>query len=88
MQICPKKHQICPKSTKFNANLSKKAQNLMQILYHCRKLMQIRCKKGAGSKLHKCLVAILEMCHILSYSYQLKNKIRALLEKSLFEILK
>ena len=25
-------------------------------LHHCRKLMQIRCHKGAGTKMHKCLV--------------------------------
>ena len=42
------------------------APNLMQIfpnctikvdnLHHCRKFMQIRCQKGASTKMHKCLV--------------------------------
>ena len=27
----------------------------MHILPYCRKLMQIRCQKGAGTKMHKCL---------------------------------
>ena len=34
------------------------ASNLMQILQHCRKLMEIRCQKGAGTKLQKCLVVL------------------------------
>ena len=31
---------------------NKKVENL----HHCRKSMQIRCQKGAGTKMHKCLV--------------------------------
>ena len=31
---------------------TKKEQNL----HNCRKLIQIRCQKGAGTKMHKCLV--------------------------------
>ena len=55
--------QICPK---LNTNLFQIAPNLMQIslsstkkvhdLHHCRKLMQIRCKKVAGTKMLKCLI--------------------------------
>ena len=32
--------------------------NLMHYLHHCRKFMQIRCQKGAGTKMYKCLVDI------------------------------
>ena len=28
-------------------------------MHHCSKEMQIRCKKSAGTKMHKCLVTIL-----------------------------
>ena len=36
---------------KFVPNISRKAHNLQL----CRKFMYIRCRKGAGTKMHKCL---------------------------------
>ena len=58
-------HLIQPNavSASIKIFLAKLASNLMQIcpkqhhnLHHFRKLMQIRCQKGAGTKIHKCLV--------------------------------
>ena len=40
---------------KFAPNLMKTFPNL----HHCRNLMQIRCRKGAGTKMHKCFVGLL-----------------------------
>ena len=37
---------------KFIPNTSKK----VSILYHSKKIVQISCKKGTGTKMHKCLV--------------------------------
>ena len=40
--------------------------NLMQILHHCRKFMQIRRQKGAGTKTHKCLVGMCNSVNIIN----------------------
>ena len=34
------------------------APNLMYNLDYCKKIMQIRCQKGSGTKMHKCLVGL------------------------------
>ena len=38
-------------------NLHQKAQKVYY-LHHCRKLEPIRCHKGAGTKMHKCLIGM------------------------------
>ena len=46
----------CYICTKFRVNLSQIDLKEMSILPHCKILLQIRCHKGAGNKMRKCLI--------------------------------
>ena len=41
---------------KFFADLSKIALNVMHNQHHCSKFMQIKCYKGSGTEMQKCLL--------------------------------